>query len=514
MKLRLSPAVLKVAAVAAIMVATAACFDLDIANPNEPDRDRALREARDVESLIGGTFATWWEIKQGRAPGRALSQSAEVYSSSAANYFAFDLGFQPRQPVVNQIGYQWGYPVDDPWMLLNRALSAIRDALQVIEGGLKIGPNGADTPRAVAFAKFMQGVAHGFIAKLYDKGFIIDEDADVEASVEQKKLPPYGEVMAAARRYLAEARAIASKNSFSTPSVWMGRSYTSQDLVRLTHSYEARFMASVARTPQERAAVNWNEVLSHIQQGITSDFGINVEPGGRWTREYKGADVVSLRFVGPSDQSGGWQAWEKAEPLKKQPFHVETDDRRIHAAGKPQSSGRYLEIPGTTFGDAQRGVWFLTPYRALRWRNEFIPTRGFGFATEMSVTEMDFLRAEAYIRLGRPADALPIINKNRVAIGELPPATVNGVSGPRCVPRTVTGACGDLLTTLLYEKQLETIYLSAGLDYWDQRGFGWLRKGTHLQFPIPAAELEVLKLPVYTFGGVGGTGAAPGRDGS
>ena len=36
-----------------------------------------------------------------------------------------------------------------------------------------------------------------------------------------------------------------------------------------------------------------------------------------------------------------------------------------------------------------------------------------------------------------------------------------------------------------------------------------LQKGTILQLPIPAKELETLALPIYTFGGVGGTSAAP-----
>src|SRR5690606_16784975 len=119
-----------------------------------------------------------------------------------------------------------------------------------------------------------------------------------------------------------------------------------------------------------------------------------------------------------------------------------------------------------------------------------------------------FLRAEAYIRTGSPGQALPIINATRVDNGGLPPATVDGVSGARCVPRKLSGECGDLMDALIYEKSLETLWLSAGLDYFDARGFGTLYPGTFLHLPIPAAELGALDIPVYTFGGDAGGGAS------
>ena len=120
---------------------------------------------------------------------------------------------------------------------------------------------------------------------------------------------------------------------------------------------------------------------------------------------------------------------------------------------------------------------------------------------------MDFLRAEAYIRLNRAAEALPIINKTRTENGKLPAATVTGVSGDRCVPRTLAGACGNLMDALIYEKRLETLWLSAGLDYFDARGFGILVPGTFIHLPVPAVELTSLQIPAYTFGGDAGGGS-------
>jgi hypothetical protein len=156
--------------------------------------------------------------------------------------------------------------------------------------------------------------------------------------------------------------------------------------------------------------------------------------------------------------------------------------------------------------DAQRGLWYQTPYSTFAWRP--IAETSNGFAPDLTVEEMDFLRAEAYIRLNRAADALPIINKTRIENGKLPAAALTGVSGSRCVPRTSSGACGDLMATLIYEKRLETLWLSAGLDYFDGRGFGILVPGTFIHLPVPAVELNAIQLPTYTFGGDAG-GSTP-----
>ena len=48
---------------------------------------------------------------------------------------------------------------------------------------------GADDTRARAFAKFMQGVAHGYLALMWDKAVIIDEHANVDTLV----TPTYAE---------------------------------------------------------------------------------------------------------------------------------------------------------------------------------------------------------------------------------------------------------------------------------------------------------------------------------
>ena len=505
---------LKVAAVSVTVLIGTGCKDLSVANPNEPDRGRALNDALAVESLIAGSFKTWWDMQQGPTT-RWLSCAGQTTTSSALNYGSWDACWQPARPVPNQAGYVWGYAIEEPFLFVNRASAGIRDGLLMIKDGLKIGTNGADTPRLQAFAKFMLGLNHAYIAQRYDQGWIIDETVDVEASLTKKDLRPYGELMKAALAYLEEARQIASRNPFSTPSVWMQSSYTSANLIRLTHSLEARYLATVARTPEQRAAVDWGAVLTHIQLGVTSDFGIQQDgPGGMWDANLKNMSTltggVALNLLGPADQSGRWQNWLSKAPRDRAWFLVETDDRRIHGPGGPEASGTLFQIRKNASGqiivynDAERGLWLQTPYSSYAWRS-FAETE-FGFTPELTLKEMDFLRAEAYIRLGQPNLALPIINKTRVENGKLPPATVSGVSGTRCVPRKPTGQCGDLMDALIYEKRLETLWLSGGLDFYDARAFGRVAHGHARHLPVPAYELQALKLPIYTFGGEAGNG--------
>ena len=92
----------------------------------------------------------------------------------------------------------------------------------------------------------------------------------------QDLIRPYGEVLDTALAELRAAIEIASTSSFTYPSdvanQWfLGVPCTNQDLVRLAHTYMARLMVYVARNPQERADVDWNQVIQHIDQGVTSD---------------------------------------------------------------------------------------------------------------------------------------------------------------------------------------------------------------------------------------------------
>ncbi|MGH7457171.1 MAG: hypothetical protein ACRENG_37825, partial [bacterium] len=55
---------------------------------------------------------------------------------------------------------------------------------------------------------------------------------------------------------------------------------------------------------------------------------------------------------------------------------------------------------------------------------------------------------------------------------------------------------------------LECLMTGAGLEYFDNRGWGDLASNSAIESPIPAKELNILLQELYTFGG-GGPGSAP-----
>jgi hypothetical protein len=48
------------AAALVLGLGSAACVDLNVANPNDPDRDQAFQDASVGESLIAGAFSQWF----------------------------------------------------------------------------------------------------------------------------------------------------------------------------------------------------------------------------------------------------------------------------------------------------------------------------------------------------------------------------------------------------------------------------------------------------------------------
>jgi hypothetical protein len=102
-----------------------------------------------------------------------------------------------------------------------------------------------------------------------------------------------------------------------------------------------------------------------------------------------------------------------------------------------------------------------------------------------------------------------LINKTRVNNGGYPPATA--AAGKGSVDQDRDPKDGATLWQMLkYEKHLEILMTGAGLEYFDNRGWGDLVTNTPIQWPIPAKELNVLQREIYTFGG-GGEGSAPKR---
>ena len=483
-------------AAAAVLGACSDLTDLDVENPNAPDAARALASPGDVEALIGSAFYNWHLNQKSANPGWALSIASGENTSSWGNYGMQDWGTIPRMAYQNNSGYGYRFVTQDPWYRLYTVISGVNDGLKAIDGGMEFGTNGENTERARAFAKFHQGLAYGYLALLFDQAFVVDERADL-SSIEFK-LVGYKDVMAEAIKMLDEAAQIASANQFEIPETWMPTAgFTNSDLARLAKSMTARFLAQVARNPQERAAVNWNDVLTRANAGITTDWTV-IYDGDTWwelNKNYAANPTwqrASYYTIGEADKSGAYEKWLQTPPAQRQPFDIVTDDRRITGAGGPRTQGKDFRYSGPSAFRADRGTYFFSNYSHWAWRYLW-PTFA-GTVPLMKVTEMDLLKAEAHLRLGNRAAAVPLINKTRVTRGELAPASASE-------------SVDALMAKMQYEKRIELWAVSFGGHYFDARGWGRLITGTPVHMPIPARELETLGLPLYTFGGNAG-GAA------
>jgi hypothetical protein len=513
------------------------CVDTDVENPNAPDHRRAYPTPSDVESLIAGSFRTWWySDQQWYSAGLALSAMAEELTSGWSYVTRFS--GEPRQAIPNDPSHDLAYVVEEPWYTSYAAITATRDGLILIAGpdgelstddDMEIGLHGENTPRAIAFARFVMGVAHGTLGMLYDKAFVVDETTDLAAE-EFADVRPYDEVVNAAVGYLQEATDIASEHTFVIPPEWVGNAVIDNErLVRLAHTYAARFLAYAARDPAERAAVDWSVVLGHAEQGITEDFYVVADDEDWWSDlKYWGTQPnfarTDLRMLGPAgstaESNERWRQWEAEQPCSGR-FDIDTDDARLPAY--PPEEVDDWECVAVTERTASCGLYFEhrgpwgregyprchdSGYADYRY-HDYLATR-IGPMVHLNLAEIDLLKAEALIRLSRDAEALPLINRTREGDGGLPPVTVSGAPelDGRCTPRTLDGECGDLLEALKYEKRMEVYLTGMGVAYYDDRGWGDLLTGTAIHFPIPARELMVLQQEIYTFGG-GGPGSAP-----
>ncbi|MBP6775282.1 MAG: hypothetical protein KA154_20005 [Gemmatimonadaceae bacterium] len=497
----------------------ASCQDLEVTNPNLPDAQRATQQPTATETFVATSFRTWWPVAgHDDYPSWAFSTMANEVTSGFADFGQLELSAQPRGAWNNSPVNARRFVSEDPWYGLSRTISSVNDALRAINGGLLI-VDSSRTARTKAVGKFMQGLSHGYLGLYFDKAFIVDEKTLLD-TIADPQFATYQEMNAAAIAQIDSAIAIANRSNFTLPvDSWLYTPLTRDQFIRVANSFVARLMVYNARSRAERAAVDWNKVIQRIDAGITTDFAPTAQVDVLWD-DWKRL-VARLRtagrpsdygrpsydLIGPADSTNGYVNWLATPLTSRAAFQLRSKDRRIHGAGGPATQGLYVGYNVNNIFDPSRGTWRFSHY--AYFRNGTGTTWQTGTQIAMPVSEMDLLKAEALIRLNRAAEAVPLINKTRVANGQLPPVTVAGPPDEAgCVPRKQNGQCGSLWDALRYEKGIEGLGVSGVNRFFDARGWQMLPANTPVHLPVPGRELAVLQKPLYTFGG-GGAGSAP-----
>ena len=78
---------LRILIVAGVLgVALGGCADLDVTNPNAPDRERVLSRPEEVESLIASSYRQIWNRAQENYPNLGLGAMADNVTGSSFDY--------------------------------------------------------------------------------------------------------------------------------------------------------------------------------------------------------------------------------------------------------------------------------------------------------------------------------------------------------------------------------------------------------------------------------------------
>jgi hypothetical protein len=502
-----------------LAIGAIACQDLTVSNPNLPDRARATQQPTAAESFVATSFRTWWPVGgHDDYPSWAFSTMAHEVTSGFADFGQLELSAEPRASWNNSPVNARSNVSTTPWFGLYRTLSSVNDALAALDKGLLIG-DASRTARTRAVGKFVQGISHGYLGLYFDSAFVVDEKLDLD-TITTPKFQGYQAVTTEAIKQLDSAIAIAGRQDFTLPvDSWLYVAMTRAQFIRLANSFAARLMVYSARTPAERAAVDWAAVIARIDAGITTDFAPVAQTDVLWddwkrlvarvrqTARPSDFGRPSYWLLGPADSTQGFVNWLNTPLNNRLAFQIRTKDRRIQGAAGPATAGTYVGYNANDIFAASRGTYRFSHYFFRRYGTG--DTWQAGPQPALLVSEMNLLKAEALIRLNRAAEAVPLINLTRQANGQLPAVTVDGppdVAG--CVPRKASGACGSLWDALRYEKSMEGLGVSGVIAFFDARGWGALPENTMLHLPVPGSELSTLLRANYTYGG-GGAGSAP-----
>jgi SusD/RagB-like outer membrane lipoprotein len=548
------------ALVAAGLAGLAACSDkLEVTNPNDPDTKRVIASAADVESLLGNYYKRWHTAMYGALGnvwGMAAVQSFEDYSSLSNNCLGQRVGI-PRAANDNSIGNICAGEQSRVYQIeaeVNRVASSI---LARLNGqGFTLGSPAQDE-RAKAFAEFLRGMSLGYLALVYDSAAIVTAETGAE---EPEELSGYQDVMAAALDALQKAidhtnASTTGGGGFPLPASWIpsSTSFTQAEFIRLIRSYRARLRANVARTPAERAAVNWDAVIADAQNGITANHdnittpASGAGPYNTWVGQFNTFTTwhqMTPFVIGMADVSGAYAAWI-AKPLNDRgndgAFFMVTPDLRFPqgatraaqqadfaitscSAASTPCKRYFVNRPAGNDVTASNG-WGQSNYDFVRfysWRTSGDGTAQNGKFPFFTKAELDLLEAEGQIRKGNYAAAAALINKTRERNG-LPAITAfDGTSpvpgGANCVPKVPVGptfntiACGNMMEAMKYEKRIETAYTHFAAWFFEMRGWGDLPQGTGLHWPVPFGDLQARgrdKSAIYSTGGGSNPASAP-----
>jgi hypothetical protein len=465
-------------------VAMSACnSDLKITDLNAPDTQRAVSNAGDVQTLIGGGIRLWYNNSNSVDPGLGLGVMADAMTSSFGNFGMRFNSNEPRIAYNNTSSNGDAVVANDPWRFNYATLGQANDGLNALARGVKIMDGSTDiSDEYEAIGRFLQGATMSNLALIFDKAFIIDETTPIPAPA---TFSPYPDVETAALAKFDQAIALSQGKTWTIPAQYFTDiNMTAANFSQLNNTMAAQLLAYTPRTQAETDAVDWGRVRAYAVKGIDHDFS-PIGDANNWGTDY------GFYANTPSWTRVDMRIIHEMDPSSPSEFPDCNTPPRATSADARLASDLIFE-PTIPFAPA-RGCYHFSSWafgrEAAYGRDANASTQEIGPYPMILKAENDLLIAEADVRLGSNLDeAATLINNTRVGRGHLTPVTA------------ADGAAA-LLKAIQYEQDVELYGTGPGLQFYDRRRIDGLQPETPLHLPVPAKELETDGLPIYTFGG-------------
>lgn len=495
--------------------------DLETENTNAPVAD--TDDPGDIETAVASQYHTWFTAVDMTTPMMALSVASGEITSSWGNFGMEDMGnitAEGRAEAFNNSpAYAYASVAENPWSNLYTAISSANDAVYLFERSedpLEFDSQ-AENDRVISFGYFILGLSYTSLANIYDQGFIVEPDTDLEE--EELDLQPYNEVHAYGMDMFQKAIDVAEASDFEAiPDRWLrtdvtGSAIPKDEFIGIIYAYMARHLVQMPRDGQERDDLQlWEKVTEYADEALDRmggyhDLTDNVaeiwssRAGGEyfynnplWTR-------TSYYTIGYQDESGNYEDWLNTWYHDRNEFILDTPDARVagqdpdaDGAGSTQA-GKYFYFAGGSWFSPGRGTYVFSMYdwdRTGTHTGAQIP--------QFRPEELNLYEAEYELRFGDESAAVAIINQSRTQNGEMEPLDAAELTTE------------EIWNEYYYEFRIETYGIGQAQHYFNARGWddyqtenplGGLMPGTPVHLPVPGSELELLDMENYTYGGDG-----------
>lgn len=453
--------------------------DLDVLNLENPNDKILTSDPVALDALSTSIIHNWFMATHSyNAPGAALATMADISTCSWGNFGMRDTSSEPRVAFNNSTSYSNSGITNSYFNSLYSVLSDSNTLALAVANGTKFD----DSDKVLAIAKLGQALSIGHLALVFDQVWLSDETG-VVAGAGTEGSSTYKEAMIFALAKLDEAIAIVKSKNISLSETFIpGGAGANSSLVAFMNSMGARMLVGNVRNKTQKAALNWDKVLTYANAGVSSDFEIYMNDVTWYDLipktylVYPGWGRVDMRLINMMDPNTP-DYWNDG---------VTTIPAATSADNRLESDFQYL---GSNNFRPERGYYHYSNYRYSRY-DSYI-TNWTENVTEFSASENDMYKAEALANgAGTLGAAAAVINAGtRVTRGGLTPVAAN---------------LADITNAIHYERMIEFAFTAPGIGFYEMRKENKLQAGTLLHFPVPGTALESIPTANYTFGGTEG----------